>query len=406
MRILFIAHYFQPEPNFFFGLPFAKELARRGHDVQVLTGFPNYPGGKIYQGYQTRLLQKEEMDGIPIMRVPLYPSHDQSSIKRILCYASLSLSASTIGALSIPPADVAYIVGPPTLGLPGRIMDLFHGIPFLYHIQDLWPDSLSSTGMFNSPFGMKCVDTWCNQVYHWARKIVVISPGFKQKLIERGVPHEKIEIIYNWCDESEISSGQPSSQLAEDLEMTGRFNVVFAGNMGKAQALSSVIDAAQLLVKDFPKVQFVFIGGGVEVDSLQEKAKSLHLDNLRFFPRRPVSEIGPILQLADLLLVHLKKDSLFEITIPSKTQAYLMIGRPILIGIKGDAANLVQRARAGLACEPEDPHSIADAIKEIYQMSRKERDEMGERGRKFYRAHCSFATGTNRFEQLFASIVQ
>ena len=131
MRILFIAHYFQPEPNFFVGLPFAKELARRGHDVQVLTGFPNYPGGKIYDGYKIRFIQKEVIDGIPIIRVPLYPSHSSSSVKRILSYTSLSCAQASIGPFAVHSANVAYVTqGPATIGLPAIVHKLFRRIPF------------------------------------------------------------------------------------------------------------------------------------------------------------------------------------------------------------------------------------------------------------------------------------
>ena len=138
MRILFIAHHFQPEPNFFFGLPFAKELQRRGHQVQVVTGFPNYPGGRLYDGYSIKLMQKEEMEGIPVYRFPLYPSHDRSSFRRILNYTSLAFSLATLAPFFIKPADVAFVVqGPATIGLPAVMSKWLRGIPFVYNIQDL-----------------------------------------------------------------------------------------------------------------------------------------------------------------------------------------------------------------------------------------------------------------------------
>ena len=205
MRILFIAHYFQPEPNFFVGLPFAKALRDRGHQVQVLTGFPNYPGGRIYDGYKVKFIHRETLDGIPIIRVPLYPSHDQSSIKRTLSYISLSLSQAVIGPFAVDKADVSYVSqGPATVGWPSIIHKVFRRIPFVYNIQDLWPDTLPSSGMFDSGIGYKLIDKWCKFVYRQAAKIIVISPGMKTALIKRGVPQEKIEVIYNWCDDSLI----------------------------------------------------------------------------------------------------------------------------------------------------------------------------------------------------------
>ncbi|MCK4628834.1 MAG: glycosyltransferase family 4 protein, partial [Sedimentisphaerales bacterium] len=362
MKILFIAHYFQPEPNFFVGLPFAKALQQAGHQVQVLTGFPNYPGGKIYDGYKVKLIQKETMDGVPVIRVPLYPSHNKSSFKRILSYLSLSLSQSMIGPFAVNKADVAYVSqGPATIGLPSLIHKLFRKIPFVYSIQDLWPDSLSSTEMFDNSFGLRLIDKWCKYIYKNAAKIVVIAPGMKERLIERGVPEDKIEVIYNWCDDALICREKPDEELKKQLGLDDRFNIIFAGNMGKAQAMEAVIKAADILQNDCKDVQFVLVGSGVEVENLKKMTTELSLNNVKFLGRKPITEIGSILRLADVLMVHLRNDPLFKITVPSKTQAYLATGKPILIGVKGDAAKLIEDANAGLSCEPENSQSIADA---------------------------------------------
>jgi colanic acid biosynthesis glycosyl transferase WcaI len=402
MRVLFIAHYFQPEPNFFLGLPFAKELVRRGHEVEVLTGLPNYPGGKIYDGYRVRLLQREIMDGIVVNRMPLYPSHDQSSFRRTLCYTSLAASASIVGPWAVKRADVAYVVlGPITIGLPACVLKLLRGIPFVVNVQDLWPDSLPSTGMFENRLGLKMLNAMCNFVYKRASRIVSISPGIKQKLVERGIADSKIDVIYNWCDDAQICHPKDNDQLAELLNMTGRFNIVFAGNMGKAQALNPVLDAAQKVGNVNPKVQFLFFGGGVEVDSLKKRAETKKLANVRFLPRRPVEEIGAILQLADVLFVHLRDDPLFAITIPSKTQAYLAAGRPILIGVRGDAADLVQKAGAGLFCEPENPDSIAEVVLKLASTPKSQLNAMGESGRHFYEQELAFPIGAGKFEKIF-----
>ena len=407
MKILFIAHYFQPEPNFFVGLPFAKALQRAGHQVQVLTGFPNYPGGKIYDGYKVKLIQKETMDGVPVIRVPLYPSHTKSSFKRILSYLSLSLSQSMIGPFAVNKADVAYVSqGPATIGLPSLIHRLFRKIPFVYSIQDLWPDSLSSTGMFDNSFGLRLIDKWCEYVYKKAAKVVVIAPGMKQKLIERGVPTEKIEVIYNWCDESLIFREQPDCELAKKLSMTDKFNIVFAGNMGKAQSMEAVLDAAKILDNGDNNIQLVLIGGGVEVESLKQKAIELSLGNVIFHARRPISEIGSILRLADVLLVHLRDEPLFRITIPSKTQAYLATGRPILIGVKGDAARLVEDANAGISCEPENPQSIAETIMKFYKMEKDELLQMGTNGMNYYDKHLSFKIAVQSYLDVFEQAIR
>lgn len=407
MKILFITHYFQPEPNFFMGLPFARALQEQGHHVQVLTGFPNYPGGKIYDGYKIKFIRKEVMEGVPVIRVPLYPSHDRSSAKRTLSYMSLSLSQAAIGPWAVDKADVAYVSqGPATIGLPAIVHKILRRIPFVYSIQDMWPDSLLSTGMFNNKLGLKMVNWWCKRVYNAAAKIVVIAPGMKERLIERGVPEDKIEVIYNWCDDALICREEPNEELKKQLGLDGKFNIIFAGNMGKAQAMEAVIKAADILQNDCKDIQFVLIGSGVEVENLKRMTNELSLNNVKFLGRKPITEIGSILRLADVLLVHLKNDPLFEITVPSKIQAYLATGKPILIGVKGDAAKLVEDANAGLSCESENFHDIAEKVRKLYFMDREKLREMGTNGADYYDSKLSFEVAREKYEKLFYNIKQ
>lgn len=234
MRILFIIQGWQPE-SVLKGLPFAKELQKLGHEVEALTGFPHYPQGKIYPGYRVCLLQREEMDGVSVVRVPLYPSHDRSSVRRIATYTSYALSAALMGPWVTKRADVAYVYHPPaTVGFPACVLRMLRGIPFVYDIQDLWPDTLVATGMFNSRFGLRLVDKYCKLVYRLASRIVVLSPGFKAKICERGVPADKIDVIYNWSDDTVVYPVKRNAKLAKQLGLSGRFNIMFAGNMGSA----------------------------------------------------------------------------------------------------------------------------------------------------------------------------
>jgi len=406
MRILFIKQWYEPEPTLR-GMAFAKELIKLGHEVQVLTGFPNYPGGKLYDGYRVKLLQRETVDGVKIIRVPLYPSHDRSCIRRFANYMSYALAAALIGPWVVKRADVAYVYHPsPASGLPAFVFRMLRGIRFVYDIQDMWPDTLQATDMFNSRLGLKLVGMWCKFVYSCASKIVVLSPGFKRTLCDRGVPADKIEVVYNWCNEAMVHSVPRDPALAKELGLAGRFNVMFAGNMGRAQALEVVLDAAEIVKTKCPNVQFVFIGGGVDVGSLKQKAEDMCLKNVLFLPRRPMYEIEKILSLADVLLVHLKDEPLFRITIPGKTQTYLFVGKPILIGVRGDAADLVLRAKAGLKCEPENPQSIAEAVEKFQAMSKAELDAMGERGKKFYQEELSLAIGAKRLEKVFREVAK
>ncbi|WP_414657593.1 sugar transferase [Deinococcus sp. VB343] len=405
MRILLVTQWFDPEPTFK-GLLFAKELQRLGYEVEVLTGFPNYPGGKVYPGYKIKAYQREIVEGVPVLRVPLYPSHDQSGAKRALNYLSFAAAAS-VGSLFLKRPDVVYVYHPPaTASLPALVLRALKGVPFVYDIQDLWPDTLAATGMMERSAVLNTVGSFMDQVYRRAAHVTVLSKGFKEKLIERGVPASKLTVIPNWTDEAQIQLPEPNPARAAELGFRDRFNVVFAGTMGKAQALETVLDAADLLRQSAPSARFVMIGGGVEVEGLKQQAQDRELSNVTFLPRRPPSEIGEILGLADALLVHLKDDPLFAITIPSKTQAYLMTGKPILMGVRGDAAEMVKAAGAGIAFEPQNPEALARAVQEMLALTPAQRQSMGAAGREYYFAELSLAAGAQHFAQIFEQVAR
>jgi colanic acid biosynthesis glycosyl transferase WcaI len=406
MRILFITQWFQPE-SFFKGLPFAKELLKLGHEVEVLTGFPNYPDGKIYNGYKLRFLQRETIDGVSVIRVPLYPSHDKSGWRRFLNYVSFAFSAAIIGPWVVKKADVAYVYHPPaTVGFPAAVIKLLRRIPFVYDIQDMWPDTLTATGMFNNKPGLWLVDKWCRFVYWEANKITVLSSGFKTTLVERGVSGDKVKVIYNWVDDTLFKPAPKNTALAAKLGLDGKFNIVFAGNIGKAQALEAVLAAANILKEEFPNLRFVFVGTGVEVESLKTKTSVAGLKNILFVPQQPLSEMGSIFAFADVLLVHLKDVPLFRITIPSKIQAYMAAGKPILVGVLGEAADLVIKSKAGFSCIPESAESIADGVRKFLKMSRQELDKMGENGKELYQKEMALTVGTKRFAEVFESVIR
>jgi len=402
MKILLLTQWFDPEPTFK-GLAFAKELKRQGHEVQVLTGFPNYPGGKIYDGYKLRLYQREEIEGISILRVALYPNHDSSALKRILNYISFAFMAMLFGIFATKKADVIYAYHPPlTVGVAAIFIKLFRRTPIVYDIQDMWPDTLKATGMLNNNKILNIIGLVCKLVYRFVDHIVVLCPGFKKLLIERNVPKEKISVIYNWCDEQGLIQAEPA-KLEYRQFMQNKFNIVFAGNMGKAQALDIILEVAKNL-QDFPDIQFVFVGGGTEADRLKQRSIIEGIPNAIFIPRMPMAEVGGVLELSNLLLVHLKKDPLFEITVPSKTQAYMAMGKPILMAVAGDAAELVQKAQCGCIAISEDAASIQQAILEIYQLPASEQQKMGINARNFYIQELSLESGVKQFVSIFEKV--
>ena len=403
MRILLMTQWFEPEPALK-GLLFARALKACGHEVEVLTGFPNYPDGRVYDGYRIRPVHRETIDGIPVLRVALYPSHDDSPLRRVLNYGSFAMSAALFGSVVARRPDVIYAYHPPlTVGFAAAALGFVKRAPFVYDIQDLWPETLVATGMMNGRLPLRLVDVAARWVYRRAAHVVVQSPGFAEKLIGRGVPARKVSIIYNWCHEDGTRVG-PDGRIDEQLDAGSKFNVVFAGTMGKAQGLDAVLQAAQLLDGPGSRAQFVLVGGGIETAALKARAQRMGLRNVVFLPRLSMAEVGHVYAAGDVLLVHLRDDPLFEITIPAKTQAYLSAGKPLLVAMRGDAADLVERSGGGVTCEPEDPRSIADAVTRMEAMGRSELQAMGERGQEFYRTELSLQTGTRRFIEIFEQV--
>ena len=393
MRILYATQWFEPEPVLK-GIGFARLMRERGHDVRVVTGFPNYPGGRLYPGYRLGLRCREVMDGIPVDRVLLYPSHSRSAIGRTINYLSFALSMMIYGLFTRRP-DVIYAYHPPlTVGLAAAVIAGLRRIPLVYDIQDLWPDTLAATGMLTNRWMLALIGWLSSLVYARADRIIVQSGGFKRALVERGIPTAKIEVIINWANEDAIRPTEPAPQYA--TAFAGRFNVIYAGSMGPAQALDAVLDAAKRVAATDPRVQFLLVGDGIERERLHARAREMGVNSLRFLPPLPLTDIAGLVALADVLLVHLKDDPLFRITIPSKTQFYLAMGKPIVAAVAGDAADLITSAGAGIVVSPGNLNTLADAVLHLAQLPVQGLAAMGSAGRAFYERELCARIGVDR----------
>jgi glycosyltransferase involved in cell wall biosynthesis len=400
IRVLLLTQWFDPEPAFK-GMVFARELVRQGFDVEVVTGFPNYPGGKLYPGYKMRLLQREHIDGVSVTRVPLYPSHNNSAVHRILNYVSFAASALIYILFAARRPELIYVYHPPlTVPVVAAVVRLFRRVTVVLDIQDMWPDTLQATGMFSNPHALRLVSRVCDWVYRNVDHIVVLSPGFKRLLAERGVSTAKVDVVLNWCDEAQLTT-TAGGDVRVELPAAGSFRIVFAGNLGKAQVMDAVLEAAELLRERAPKIHFILVGSGVEVERLKQKAGAMRLPNLTFVARVSLREVGMMMRQADALLVHLRNEPLFEITIPSKTQAYMAIGKPILMAVNGDAEDLVRKAGCGVHASPEHPEAIAAAATALFELSPEALTAMGDRGRQFYRQELSLRVGAEKFADIF-----
>lgn len=400
-RIILLTQWFEPEPNLK-GLLFARELTARGYEVEVVTGFPNYPDGVLYPGYRMSWRHSEVIDGVPVTRLPLYPSHDASPARRIANYVSFSISATIYCLFQAKRADIVYVYQLPTLGWVAILLRAIWKSPVVLDVMDIWPDTLGASEMVKGNGVLRAAGWFSQSVYQRVDALVALSPGFCRVLGERGVPAARLHLIYNWCDERSLTAS--STPTPSVLPQDGHFNIVFAGNMGTLQGLTSVLEAALLLQDEQRRIRFVLIGGGLETEHLKTIAQESRLENVVFLPRVSMEEIGGYLQAADALLVHLKAQPIFEITIPSKTQAYMAMGKPLLMATRGDATQLVLESGCGIEARPEDPESIAQAARELAALPPDELLAMGARAKEYYAQHLSLSVGVDRFLSVFDAL--
>jgi len=411
LKILFLTQWFDPEPGAIRGLPLARWFQARGHEVEVITGFPNYPGGRVYDGYKVRIRQRETMDGVPVIRVALYPSHDRSAIRRVFNYLSFALSAATIGAFSAGRADVCFAVSPPpTLGVPALVLKYLRRIPYVYHVSDMWPDSAVESGMFGDGrlkrISEKVLHWWCNLIYEKADAVTVLADAPQQVLTERGVPLDKLRVVYNWADESLFFPREPDAQLAQELGISpDHFNLVYAGNFGVFQNLEVAIRAAHKIAVAAPNFRLVLLGTGTEEEKLKALAEELGARNVSFHQRRPYTDMPAVSALSDAMLVHLSDIPLLRWTVPSKTQVALAMGIPMLMAATSDTARLVTESNAGVVCIPDDVDAMADAMRELASLDGCELERLGQNGLEFYRERISLDCGGEIMEELFLEIL-
>lgn len=382
---MYLTQWFDPEPNIVKGPDFVKSLIAAGHRTTVVTGFPNYPTGKIYDGYRVSFLKVERMEGFEVHRIPLYPSHSHSSIGRAANFLSFFLSALAYCLIRGRKFDLLYVYHPPiTVGLAAAVARYLTGVPFILEIQDLWPDTVTTSGMSGASRLSATLGRVCSFVYRRSSKIIVQSRAMQALLEERGVPAHKLHTIRNWADKSALAP--PKSDSTGD---GARMRIVYAGNLGRAQALETAIDAAALT----PDIDLVLVGDGVDADALKSRALEQGLANVFFVPRMLREDVPDYLQNADGLLIHLRKDELFAATIPSKTQYYLALGKPIIAGVDGETADILKESGAAICAPPEDVAALAKAMQTLVMSSAEERVAMGRAGRAYYERHLAFERG-------------
>ncbi len=399
---------FEPEPGALRGLPLAQALSSRGHQVRVLTGFPQYPIGRTYPGYRQTWRKWDCYGDIDVLRVPIYPSHDDSALRRSATYLSFGATALLLGVPLIGPVDVVLMAeAQPTNALAAVAFKVLYGARLICSVADLWPESVVASKMVppgrTESVAARATGSLSQWLFSKADAVTVISPGFKRILVERGVPEDRIHIAWNWTDERVFHPTERDEELAAELGFRGRFNVLYAGNFGELQDLETVLRAAHAL-RCNDTVQIVLMGTGPKEAELRSLQKKLNLDNVLFVDRRDYRDMPKVYALADVLLVHLRDLPFLRATIPSKTQVSLACGRPTLMAAAGDAAQLVSDSGGGVVCPPQDPAAMARAIEQLSELPVREREQLGAAGREFYLRHLSLETGAEQIDALLHTV--
>lgn len=386
MRALILSQYFWPED--FRINDVARTLKDKGIEVEVLTGKPNYPKGVVYDGYRAWGCQSEDFHGILVHRVPLI-SRGRGGWRLALNYLSFVVS----GILFAPwmlrgkkyDAIFVYAPSPILQAIPAIFLGWLKGCPVVLWVQDLWPESLSATGHVKNRAVLRIVEYVVRFIYRHVDLLLAQSEAFIApiEVLASGTP---VRYLPNSVDENFLKPATADAPQIAGLE--AGFSVMFAGNIGSAQAVEVIVEAAELL-KDHEDIQFVVLGDGSRREWMLQQAGERKLSNLHLPGRFPVDTMPGFMRRASVLLVTLADQEIFRYTVPSKVQAYLAAGRPILACLNGEGARLIEDASAGIAVPAEDGHALAEAVLRMYRMPQAKRDEMGGNGRLYYVKHFS-----------------
>ncbi len=405
LRILVVSQYFWPE-NFRIN-DLVQEWTGRGYAVTVLTGKPNYPAGRVFAEFQENPDHFEAFHGACVVRAPMF-ARSQGAARLMVNYASFVLGACLVGPWRLRGSrfDAVFVFGasPITVGLPAILMGSIKRVPVVLWVLDLWPETLSAIGVVRSRRVLSWVGTLVSFIYSRCTLVLGQSRGFQDSIAKYCRNSQKIRYFPSWSEDVFTQAGvQPAAEVRARPEM---FSVLFAGNLGEAQDLPAVLAAAELL-KQESGIRWLIVGDGRKSDWLQEEVIRRGLEQqVLILGRHPVERMPSFYAHADALLVSLKKDPVFSLTIPGKLQSYLMSGVPVLSMLDGEGAEIVRASKAGLACAAGDSEGLAVAVKKMAAMSRGERAAMGSRGREFARREFGREMLMNKLERMLKESIE
>ena len=385
MKALLLTQYYPPEPGTASQKmsEMAEHLQGNGHEVTVVTGFPNYPEGALYEGYRRKLLQPEQINGVKVFRTFLLVSRRRRSFgPRMKSYLSFMLS-SIYGSLRAGRHDLVYVYSPPLfLGVSAYLISRLYRAPFILDVHDLWPKAPVELGILKSPGLIWMARKMEKFIYSKARHVFFYSHRMRQDVVGDGCPQEKTEVHPLWVDTDffKPATEDQAARIRQEYALGDRFVIMYTGNLGLPQGLDTAVECARLLKeRGLGQYLLVFVGGGAELDRLQQLSRDYGLDNVLFIPPKPVSAMPAFMAASDVLLLHLDK-ALFRMgTIPGKLLTYMAAGRPVLAGLEGESADIVNRTGCGVVVEPRNVEAMTDGVVKLSDpdLSR----QMGEAGR-------------------------
>lgn len=371
MHILFLTDNFPPEGNAPATRTYehAREWVKLGHKVTIITGAPNFPEGKVFDGYKNSWFTKETIDGIEVRRVKTYITANEGFIKRILDFVSFMFT-SFIAGLFVNKPDVIIGTSPQFFtAVSAWALSAVRFKPFVFELRDIWPASITAVGAMQESFAIRMLEKLEMFLYHRADLIISVTHAFKRELIGRGVNANKIEVVLNGVDLSKYQPACKDAELASQYGLNGKFVAGYIGTHGLAHSLETLVEAAEIL-KDRNDIVFLFAGGGAGSDLVKDLVKEKSLDNVVVIGRQDKALMPRIWSLCDLSLVHLKNVPLFKSVIPSKIFESMGMGIPILIGVpEGEATEIVKNTNSGVIVNSEDSSAIASSIIEMIEHS-------------------------------------
>ena len=399
LRIGVVTQYFSPETvPFPISVPVA--LAERGHSVRVVTGFPNYPAGRLFPGYRQRFGVTEQHGAMRVRRCPIWISHSRNPLGRILNYLSFAVSSLSASRF-LRDADVVYVYATQmTAALAPFLWRKLRGTPYVLHVQDLWPESITGSGMVGGRAGAvisALLRPLLRRAYRSAAATIGITPSMTRALVERGVPADRAGTVWNWAPPAEPDPKAPAPR-DERRAPDGTTRVLYAGNLGRLQDLETVLHAFARLADE--PITLDVLGDGVAEAELRALARSLGLTRVRFHGRVGPAEVAARAARADYQLIPLRDLPVFRMTIPSKFQAGLAQGLPVVTNVAGDLADLVLEHGLGFVAAPGDPDDLARAIRDAAEAPREARDAMSRAARRLSDEQMSIERGVERIERI------